>query len=181
MLFQLNISLTEEDYLAFNDFHAFGSVQGQKLIRRTRIIFVSIMALLIALIVLFIGTTVFALSYAILLGLFTAVYMLLYKKILNRNIKGQIKRLKTQGKLPFDPVSTLEFYDDKLVEITPSKRTEQSYSIFERICIVRGRFILLYYSSVGAYILPMPQVQTQTDADAFIRLLAGKCHRIEHY
>ena len=181
MLFQLNITLTEEDYLAFNDFHAFGSGHGKKLIRRSRIIFVSLMALLMALVLLVIGTSVFALSYAAFLGLFTAVYMLLYRKILARNIKAQIKRLKKQGKLPFDPVSTLEFYDDKLVEITPSKRTEQNYSTFERICIVQGKYILLYYSSVGAYILPIPQIQAQTDQDAFLRFLSGKCDTIENH
>ena len=181
MLFQLNITLTEEDYLAFNDFHSFGSAQGKKLIRRSRVIFISLMALLMVLVILFIGTTAFALSYAAFLGLFTAVYMILYRKILKRNIRVQIKRLKKQGKLPFDPVSTLEFYDDKIMEITPSKRTEQNYSIFERICIVQGKYILLYYSSVGAYILPIPQIQMQIDQDAFLRFLSGKCDTIENY
>lgn len=181
MPFQLNITLTEEDYLAFNNFHSFGSAHGKKLIMRSRIIFVSLMALLMVLVILIIGTTVFALSYAAFLGMFTAVYMLLYKKILNRNIRVQIKRLKKQGKLPFDPVSTLEFYEDKLVETTASKRTEQNYSMFERICIVKDRYILLYYSSVGAYILPIPQIQTQIDQDAFLRFLSGKCDTIENY
>ena len=181
MLFQFNISLSEDDYLAFNNFHSFGSVHGKKLIRRVRIVFVSVMLLLIALVFLFIGTSVFALSYAAFLGLFTAVYMILYRKILKQNIKAQIKRLKKQGKLPFDPVSTLEFYDDKFVEITPSKHTELNYSIFERICIVQGKYILLYYSSVGACILPIPQIQMQANLDTFIRFLSEKCDKIEHY
>ena len=181
MLFQLNITLTEEDYLSFNSFHSFESTHGKKLIRKSRIFFVSVMALLIVLVVFMLGVTTFSLTYAILLGLFTVLYMLLFKKILIRNIKAQIKRLKKIGKLPFDPVSTLEFYEDKMVEITESARLEQSYSIFERICVVADRYILLYRSSVSAYILPMSQVKTQVNQDDLLRFLSGKCNTTENY
>ena len=136
MLFQLNITLTEEDYLAFNNFHSFESTNGKKLIRKSRIFFIAFMALLIALVLFTFESTTFSIIYATVLGSFTALYMLAFRKILERNMKVQIKRLKKTGKLPFEPVSTLEFYEDKLVEITASKRTEQNYHAFERMCVV---------------------------------------------
>ena len=127
------------------------------------------------------GVTVFSLIYAALFALFTVIYMLLFRKILNRNIKAQIRRLKKTGKLPFDSISTIEFYEEKMVEITPSKRMEQGYNRIERVCLVQDRFIFLYYSSVGAYILPVSQVSAQVNQDDFLSFLMKKCGTMEHY
>ena len=181
MLFQLNINLSEDDYLDFNKFHSFESMHGKKLINKTRIIFVLAMIILAALFLLVMGLTTFSITYAALLLLFTLLYMVFFKKILTRNVKTQIKRLKKVGKLPFDPVSTLEFHEDKMVEITALQRTEQSYSIFERICVVKDRYILLYKSSVGAYILPVVQVNAQLNQEEFVDFLSSKCTNVEYY
>jgi len=181
MLFQLNINLSEEDYLDFNKFHSFESMHGKKLINKTRIFFVLAMIILAALFLLVMGLTTFSITYAVLLLLFTLLYMVFFKKILTRNVKTQIKRLKKVGKLPFDPVSTLEFHEDKMVEITALQRTEQSYSIFERICVVKNRYVLLYKSSVGAYILPVTQIEAQLNQRDFIDFLSQKCPNVEYY
>ncbi len=85
------------------------------------------------------------------------------------------------GKLPFDPVSTLEFYEDKMVEITASSRTEQGYNIFERVCVVKDRYILLYKSSVGAYILPVAQIKAQLNQENLVDFLSKKCTNVEYY
>ena len=181
MLFQLNINLSEDDYLDFNKFHSFESMHGKKLINKTRIFFVLAMIILAALFLLVMGLTIFSITYTALLLLFTLLYMVFFKKILTRNVKTQIKRLKKVGKLPFDPVSTLEFHEDKMVEITALQRTEQSYSIFERICVVKDRYILLYKSSVGAYILPVVQVKAQLNQEEFVDFLSSKCTNVEYY
>ena len=181
MLFQLNINLSEDDYLDFNKFHSFESMHGKKLINKTRIFFVLAMIILAALFLLVMGLTTFSITYAALLLLFTLLYMVFFKKILTRNVKTQIKRLKKVGKLPFDPVSTFEFHEDKMVEITALQRTEQSYSIFERICVVKDRYVLLYKSSVGAYILPVSQIKEQLNQEDFIEFLAKKCTNVEYY
>ena len=181
MLFQLNINLSEDDYLDFNKFHSFETMHGKKLINKTRIFFVLAMIILAALFLLVMGLTTFSITYAALLLLFTLLYMVFFKKILTQNVKTQIKRLKKVGKLPFDPVSTLEFHEDKMVEMTALQRTDQSYSIFERICVVKDRYILLYKSSVGAYILPVVQVKAQLNQEEFVDFLSSKCTNVEYY
>ena len=181
MLFQLNINLSEEDYLDFNKFHSFESAHGKKLINKTRFFFVLAMIILAALFLLLIGFTTFSIIYTALLLLFTLLYMVFFKKILTRNIQTQIKRLKKIGKLPFDPISTLEFYEDKMVEITASSRTEQSYTIFERVCVVKDRYILLYKSSVTAYILPVAQIKAQLNQENLVDFLSKKCTTVEYY
>lgn len=181
MLFQLNINLSEDDYLSFNSFHSFESMHGKKAVRKSRLFFTLAMIILAVLFMLVMGLTTFSVIYTALLLLFTLLYMVFFKKILTRNIKVQIKRLKKTGRLPFDPVSTLEFYEDKMVETTTSKRTEQGYNIFERICIVKDRYILLYHSSVSAYILPVVQVKAQINQEEFIDFLFNKCTNVEYY
>ena len=94
MLFQLNINLSEDDYLDFNKFHSFESIHGKKLINKTRIFFVLAMIILAALFLLVMGFTTFSIIYAALLLLFTLLYMVFFKKRLTRNVKTQIKRLK---------------------------------------------------------------------------------------
>ena len=168
MLFQFNITLTDEDYLAFNSFHAFGSKQGQKALMKSRLIYIGAMVALIALLVLFTGWSSIATLYAGLLASFTLVYMLIFKKVLQKNMKAQIKRMKQTGRLPYEAVS-------------PNSRTEESYEIFERVCVLKDRYILLYRSSISAYILPIPQIQTQIHMEEFLSFLSRKCSNVEHY
>lgn len=181
MLFKINIRFTEEDYLAFNTFHSFKSAQAKKQIRKSCFSHIAITAFIVVLVISILGWTTFSIVYSTLLGLYTILRILLLRKRINRNIKSRIKQLKEKGKLPFDPESTLEFYEDKLVEITPAKRTEQNYTIFERICIVKDRYIFLYFSSVGAYTLPLAQVNAQVNLDDLLSFLAGKRITIEYY
>lgn len=179
MHYQLKLSLTEEDYLAFNQYHSLQSPFGKKMVRKSQIFFVCAMIVLAALIFLVFGRTTFAMAYAGALGLFTIVYLLLFKKIIKRTIKAQIKQIKSASKLPYDPESTLEFYEDTLVELAAGKRLEQSYGVLERICIWGEDYIFLYSSSVNAYILPMAQVKAQVDVAAFMDFLSQKCGAIE--
>lgn len=90
-------------------------------------------------------------------------------------LKRQIKRMKKQGKLPYESVATMEFYADHFVEIASSRRTEQNYSSIERICVVPDRFVLLYLNTVADDILPISQLRQQTELEGFLAFLSEKC------
>lgn len=180
MLYQFNIHLTEDDYVAFNQFHAFESPQGKKLIRNSRMILPVVTVVLAAMVFLVDGLSSFAVTYAIVLGLFTVFYVAGFQKIMHFVIRKQIKMLKKTGKLPFDPVSTIAFYDDKMAEITASRRTEQGYDAIERVCVVREKYVLLYNSSVGAYILPIPQIRQQANLEELLGFLTQKCGKVAY-
>ena len=181
MLFQFNITLTEEDYLAYNIFHALESAHGKKQVRKSRLFLLVTFALLLLLVYVVGGWTPYFICYVILLGLLAVIYMLLFKKILIRNIKSQLKRLKKLGKLCFEPQSTLEFHEDKMVEISDISRSEQSYRAFERICLLEDRYIILYRSSLSAFILPVPQIIAQANFEEFINFLTQTFGTIERY
>ena len=181
MKFSLNITLTEEDYLAFNLFHNLQLKQTQKTNNKIRNIFIFAMITLIAITLLTSGWDTFSSTYIPLLLLITIAFALFFKHFILHTVKLQVKTLKKTGKPPYDPNSTLEFYEDKIVEITPNKRIEQSYAVLERVCLLPGRYIFLYTSSVGAYILPVYQVNAQIGKDEFWSFITEKCKNIEKY
>jgi len=181
VFFHFDFTASEADFLAFSYFNAFDSVHGKRRIRKNRLSFMAVIAALIVLVFLVEGWTVFSLVYAVLAGLYAVIYMLLYKKIIKRNIRKNMNRLKQIGKLPFDPVSTMEFYEDKMVEIGASTHLEQGYDILERICVVGDRYIYLYSNSMSAHVLLIPQVREQSNLEEFIHFISQKCNTIEYY
>lgn len=175
MEYRFDITLTEEDYIAYNQFHAFESPQGKKQMKRSRLLLVGITAVLIVSLGLHMGrNTVFA-FYTAAMVLYLVVYLLFYKKIVMFFLKRHIKRTKKQGKLPYEPVVTMEFYADHFVEIAPSSRTEQRYSSIERIYVVPDQFVLLYLNTITAGILPISQLRQQVELEDFLAFLSEKC------
>lgn len=181
MLFKLNVYLTEDDYFAFNQFHSVESIHGKKTIRKTRFLFCVLIVILAAMVLLLGRRMKYSLIFVAVLLLFSLLYMMFFKKLIVRSVKSQIKQLKKMGKLPFDPASTYEFYEDKMVETAPSGRVEQGYQTLERICVVDRRYVLLYKSSVVAHILPMAQIEEQLNIEEFLTFLKRKCPNVEYY
>ena len=181
MKFQLNINLSEEDYLTFNLFHNLESQRAQKIIKKSRMGTVLFLVGLMLLTILTSGWDAYSSTYITLMIPITIAFALLFNRMVRHTVKMQVKLLKKTGKLPFDPVSTLEFHEDKIVEITPNKRVEQSYAVLERVCLLPGRYIFLYTSSVGAYILPFYQISAQMSKDEFWSFITEKCKNIEKY
>ena len=181
MQYQINVALTEDDYLAFNHFHALESTHGKKQVLKSRIFMAAFFTILALIIYFIMGWDTFSIAYITFLGVFGFFYILFFKTIVRRNITKQINRLKKQGKLPFDAYTTMEFYDDKLVEITEKARTERSYDTLERICVMKDQYIFLYQSSITAILLPVPQLRAKADLNEFLNFLSAKCSKIEHY
>lgn len=181
MKYQFDITMTEEDYLAFNDFHSLESKAAQKQLNKSRIIFILAMAVLAVLYVLLSGFKPHVVIYLILVSLFTVLYVIFFKKIVKRTVRAQVKTMKKSGKLPFDPLTQFEFHEDMVVEVTPSARTERRYDSIQRLCIVGDRYLYLYTSSVGAYVLPIAQLKAQTNIGEFLGFLRQKCPNVEIY
>ena len=153
MLFQLNINLTEDDYLAFNSFHAFESSSGKRMVRRSRTLCMLITAFLSILLLFYMGFSIYYLLYLAIFLPSMLLYMVFYKKVLSRNMK----------------------------EISASSRTEHGYNVFERVCIKNDRYIFLFKSSITAYILPIAQIKEQLNLEDLMAFLSQKCANVEFY
>lgn len=173
MEYRFDLTLTDEDYIAFNQFHAFDSPQGRKQMKKNKLLLSSFILVLIVALRLIMEHSTVLVVYTAVMALYLAAYLLFYRKIVML-LKRQIKRMKKEGKLPYEPAVTMEFYADRFVELAPNKRTEQRYSCIERICVVPDRFVLLYLNTITAIILPIPQLRQQTQLDGFLAFLSEK-------
>lgn len=71
------------------------------------------------------------------------IFELLFSSLFVLFLKGHLKSLKKKGKMEYSPSSTIEFYEDSFVEITPDNKTEQRYSSIERISIVDDKMVYI--------------------------------------
>jgi hypothetical protein len=92
-----------------------------------------------------------------------------------------LKSLKKSGKMGYSPKAAIEFYDDFFLEITPENKTEQKYSVLERVSVIGGKAIYLHVNNVMAYLLPIACFASEEELNAFLEFLRGKCTQFDYY
>ena len=78
MLFRINVSLTEDDYFAFNQFHSIESKAGKKQLKKTRNIFVFCIAIMV-LGVFMLNDLTYSIIFAAVVSFFSIVFLLFFK------------------------------------------------------------------------------------------------------
>ena len=136
MLFNFNVNLSEEDYFKFNKFVMLRSHYGKKQVRQLRIL-LAVLSLFLMLLLAF----AWDFSFSTLIGMIpiailTVVLEITISKVLTMLLKWQINGMKKNGKITYTPTSVMEFYDERLVEISEDSKTELSYSGIERVSVV---------------------------------------------
>lgn len=181
MNFQFNVELTEEEYLDYNRFIMFKSPYNAN---RTSKIFDIVLV-----VVLILGALAFILN--LLLGevdvtmivclVIIALCKFGYKPLLSFLLSYQIKSLKKKGKLPYSSSATVEFYEDRITEVTDSIRTEVLYSSVEKISILSGKFVYIHINSSMAYILPMRSFESEAQYTSFVEFIEAKTVKADVY
>lgn len=181
MKFQFHVTINDEDYLAFNRFHLFRFPYGKRRLLQTRLLFVAIFgvaSLITPVLCGFDGISLLV-SGVLLVGL--GIYQLLFQWRMDRWLRGQIKKIKKKVKAPYTPRSTMEFYEDRFVEIAPDERTERSYTTLECVSVVDGRYIYLHLNQIQVYILPTNAFASREEYVAFLAFLETVCPKIDIY
>lgn len=181
MRFQLNITVTEDDYLAFNLFHALDSAEGKRQAKKSRIILLTTFCAVAVLLLFILDPGPLSITYCILLGVWLSYRIFFLRRVLTKSLKKYIKKTQKEGKQPFTPSSTLEFYEEYMVEITESTRMELRYNAFEKICVVDNQHIFLYNNSNTAFIICIPQIRMQANPTDLLQFLSEKCGTVEYY
>lgn len=185
--YSFNITLTDEDYLAYNSFHLLKSPYGKKMMRSCRIL-ITVLPLLVFGIMLgiAIGTNGFSITTAIGGGVIVALIILAQRsleKSLVKSLKKQLDMMHKTGKPAYTPYSVLEFYADRLTETTDTARVEQKYEAVERVSILPDGTVYVHLNSVMAYIITADALGAADTREEFVAYLAQKCPQaaIERY
>ena len=181
MKFKLEINLTDQDYLDYNIFWQLKSPYGSKRFKGLRILLLIILSILVIINFMESGFSVNGFLGILPLLIAAALLWFLFPKITVGSIKSQIKALKKQGKLPYTPSSVMEFYEDKIVDISPLMRVEEAYAMIERVSIVENQVIYIHTSNVGGHIIPRSCFTSPEEFVSFIEFLKTKNGNIQCY
>ncbi len=181
MKFKFDVKVNDQDYLDYNVFWMIRSPYGKRQLKTFRITF-SILFGIIVLIYLFSGrfSSLPFLEMLPMLIVFV-LFQLLLKPSFVWSLKGSIKNLKKSGKMGYSPESVIEFYEDSFVETTPENKTEQKYSMVERISIVDNKMIYIHVNNIMSYILPLSCFESKEQYDNFFDFIKTKCANIDIY
>lgn len=182
MKFRFNINLTDDDYLDFNKFILLRSKYGKQQMKMYKIIIAVMTAVVFIAVFLINGHTLAAFISAVPVLIVFAIIELSFNRVNSLLLKRQLKSMSKVGKAGYSPMSVLEFYDDKLVDLTADKRTEQKYSTIERISVVtENKIIYIHTNNIAAYLLPFAAFNSPEQYNEFFDFIKTKCSVIDIY
>jgi hypothetical protein len=173
-MYQFTNSVTEEDYLAFNEYHLLHSAQGKKALMTFRIL-TPVLSLL-AIVIFWIANVSQELLIAeiIALSLVSIIMAFFSKNMLLKTIKNNLKRLKKDGKLPFSKETVITFDEERLHEKSIDAESSINYSSIEKIG-EGDQAIYIYFSALQAFILPYRSFESDEQRHEFLSFLNTKC------
>ena len=169
---KFHITLTEEDYIAFNldAIRHYPNVKRAILVVRLIPLFVSAFVVLLMQ-ALHASETVVAIC-GIVLAYISVVSFFRFPSMRERSVRRKIERAAKEGKLPYEPEKDIEFTDTEI--ITTTEKSMQRVAYGDIIRIVETPFRLyLYDSPYRAYILPVRCLGDEKDA--LLAFLKEKC------
>ena len=175
-MFQIKNSITEHDYLAFNEYHLLHSEQGKRAINMFRILTPVLSLLVIVIFWIAEVSQVLLITEIIALSIVSIVMAFYSKKILLKSVKKNIRKLEKDGKLPFNKESTITFNDDSLHEKTIQTETSIQYAAIDKI-IQGDQAIYVYFSAIQAFIFPYRSFESDEQKNEFITFLNAKCEK----
>lgn len=153
-MLQLNYKLTDEDYIEFNEFHQLiHSEVGKRNLFLLKLIGPMISILAIVIFILARAEIMLIVIEAIVLCIFSMVWIAFSKKIMKRGIRKTILKMKETDGLPFAEETTLNFTEDQIIEITKNQELKVDYKKIEDVCETEKDFYV-YISSMEALIIP---------------------------
>lgn len=174
MSFKFDINLSDDDYFEFNKFVNLKTAYGKKQLLSARIA-VAIMFLAVIFIILVLdGLSLMFYISAPLLAVVLLVYEILFPSILVKNIKKQLNKMKSSGKMPYLPHSVIEFFEDRFVETADTQRSEILYSSIEKIGVNEGKAIYLHTDVLRAYIIPLSVFASESQYIEFFDFITAK-------
>lgn len=164
---KFHISLTDEDYIAFNIAHAFRSPAQQKNLRIGRLLPAMIAAFFVLLFLAcgmrgaLLWVEIAALAIVGAAGYFR------YPKTYENAIRKHILRLKKEGRLPYAGESDVELAEDAIIESAPNHTNVIPYGDLLDVWETGEHFFVMF-GALQAIIIPKRCVDDAQQLSAFL-------------
>lgn len=182
MQFLFDTKITETDYYKFNLFMNFKSFYGKKQLVKA-LVSVGIFFVIFSVLVLVTNgvnrDALVRISGALAL---LAGWVLLSFVIVMLILKARMKKMKKTGKLLYSPQATIEFYDDRFVEMTDENKTENKYTAIDRVSILkREGTVYIHMNALVSHIIPKSSFENDGQFNEFAEFVKTKCNGIDLY
>ena len=117
----------------------------------------------------------------VMIAITAILHQVFFKKSMAKFVKKEIMNRKKQGKLPFEPNTVMEFYDDYFIDLTPDSKTEVKYSAIDRVSVINDKYIYLHLDSARAHLLTSFCFESKEQYDSFVDFIKTKCKNVDVY
>ena len=165
--------ITEEDYLAFNQYALLNSTSGKRTLFLFRLCMPIIFLLLIIISIIMEENMLFVFFQTIIAIILSVICVIISKRILLQSVKGTIKNYKKDGKLPYSETGRLIFGEEGITEITTDMENRKSYSQIEKVCIT-DKGLYLFFNCSTACVLTDACFSSQKKKEQLLSFLHNK-------
>lgn len=169
-MYEFHITLEDDDYLLFNQYHILNNPMSKKTLLYIRFIFPFICLILYFFYQPEVDYPMLLIAIMVIVSIFWISYS---KKMILNTMKQHIKKMKKHGRLPYSKEAILRFNDESILEITSDTETKTNYSLIENIAITETA-IYIYVSTVQAFILPLTAFSDEGEKQRFMDFIHMK-------
>ncbi len=173
-MFHFEVQITEQEYYDYNVFVNTQSSHGKSQLNRLRVVLSIIIVLLLISFLVRDGFTVTALVGIVPAAIVGVLFLVFWPSLMKRSIKQSIKAMNKKGKIGFDPVYTLQFFEDRFCEITPEQKSDILYAKLESVSVNADKAIYLHIDRMRGYILPLYAFDSTEQIETFLAFLTSK-------
>lgn len=165
-MFSYDYTVTEEDYVTFNDHHMQNTEVGKKALFHIKII-MPILALFVVLIFLLAEADVYLIiTEAVAMLIISVLWVIFAKKFFLCSLRRKIKKQMLKNSQLFSPKGRLEFDEEKIVDVSDKIEIKTSYSSVEKLYVTDVAFYF-YIGPAQAIILPYHNFKDSGDRLSF--------------
>ena len=159
---RVTVNLNDEDYIAFNINHQFGTKSGKDAIMLGKLLHVILcIGVIIFICTLDAGPVLTVIEIVAVIG-FYVFLLITYDNRMKKRIRRKVEQIKKTGKLPYEPEATIDLNDDCTMEYTPSTTRKIEWKDIEQIR-TDEEHVYLQFSSMQALLIPFRCAGDQKD------------------
>ena len=150
---RVTVNLNDEDYIAFNISHQFGTKQGRDTIMAGKVLHVILWVVIIIFICTLDSGPILTVIEIAAVTAFYAYLVFSYDSRMKKKIRKKIELMKKNTKLPYETEATIDLNDDCIMEYTPSTTRRIEWKDIEQIR-TDEEHVYLAFSAMQALLIP---------------------------